>query len=72
MAWSEDAARPLAETFDGSFDSPGVVAAAACVDQAGTGTVAWTLVVAARAAFSYGAVHWFPAQIGLVALTESW
>jgi hypothetical protein len=23
----------------------------------------WTLVVAARAAFSYGAVHWFPAQI---------
>jgi hypothetical protein len=23
----------------------------------------WTLVVAARAAFSYGAVHWFPAQL---------
>lgn len=37
MAWSEDAARPLAETFDGAFDSPGVVVAAACVDQAGTG-----------------------------------
>jgi len=26
-------------------------------------SVAWTLVVGARAAFSYGAVHWFPAQI---------
>ena len=24
---------------------------------------AWTLIVAARAAFSYGAVHWFPAQL---------
>jgi hypothetical protein len=24
---------------------------------------AWTLIVAARAAFSYGAVHWFPTQI---------
>jgi hypothetical protein len=23
----------------------------------------WTAIVAARAAFSYGAVHWFPAQI---------
>ena len=23
----------------------------------------WTLVVGARAAFSYGATHWFPAQI---------
>jgi serine-type D-Ala-D-Ala carboxypeptidase/endopeptidase len=37
MAWSEDAARSLAETFDGSFDSPGVVAGAACVDEAGIG-----------------------------------
>jgi hypothetical protein len=25
--------------------------------------IVWTLIVAARAAFSYGAVHWFPAQI---------
>jgi hypothetical protein len=25
--------------------------------------IVWTVVVAARAAFSYGAVHWFPAQI---------
>jgi hypothetical protein len=23
----------------------------------------WTLVIGARAAFSYGAVHWFPAQL---------
>ena len=37
MAWGEDAARSLAETFDGAFDSPGVVAGAACVDEAGTG-----------------------------------
>jgi len=25
--------------------------------------IAWTLIVAARAAFSVGAVHWFPAQL---------
>ena len=25
--------------------------------------IAWTLIVAARAAFSYGASHWFPAQL---------
>jgi hypothetical protein len=25
--------------------------------------IVWTLIVAARAAFSYGSVHWFPAQI---------
>lgn len=37
MAWREDAARSLTETFDGAFDSPGVVAGAACVDEAGTG-----------------------------------
>jgi len=37
MAWSEDAARSLAETFDGSFDSPRVVVGAACVDEAGIG-----------------------------------
>jgi len=24
----------------------------------------WTLVIGARAAFSYGAAHWFPAQLG--------
>ena len=36
MAWNADAARSLTETFDGSFDAPGVVVAAACVDDAGT------------------------------------
>jgi CubicO group peptidase (beta-lactamase class C family) len=35
MAWREDAARSLTETFGGAFDSPGVVVAAACVDEAG-------------------------------------
>jgi hypothetical protein len=25
--------------------------------------IAWTVIVGARAAFSYGSVHWFPAQI---------
>jgi CubicO group peptidase (beta-lactamase class C family) len=38
MAWSEDAAQALTETFDGSFGAPGVVIAAACVDEAGTAT----------------------------------
>lgn len=37
MAWREDAARSLTETFDGAFDSPGVVVGAACVDEAGPG-----------------------------------
>ncbi|HET6188225.1 MAG TPA: serine hydrolase domain-containing protein [Trebonia sp.] len=37
MAWREDAARSLTETFDGAFDCPGVVVAAACVDEAGAG-----------------------------------
>jgi len=38
VAWHEEAARSLVETFDGSFGTPGVVVAAACVDDAGTGT----------------------------------
>jgi len=37
VAWNADAARSLTETFDGSFDIPGVVIAAACVDDTGTG-----------------------------------
>jgi serine-type D-Ala-D-Ala carboxypeptidase/endopeptidase len=36
VAWSEDAARLLAEAFDGSFGAPGVVTAAACIDENGT------------------------------------
>ena len=36
MTWSEDAAGTLAETFDGTYAAPGVVTAAACIDEAGT------------------------------------
>jgi len=36
MTWSENAARTLAETFDGTYGAPGVVTAAACIDEAGT------------------------------------
>jgi len=35
MAWTEGAARSLAETFDGAFDSPAVAVGAACADEAG-------------------------------------
>jgi len=35
MSWTEDAAQSLAETFDGSFGTPGVVVGAACIDGAG-------------------------------------
>lgn len=34
------------------------------VSRAGTGyTALWALVIGARAAFSYGCVHWFPTQL---------
>jgi serine-type D-Ala-D-Ala carboxypeptidase/endopeptidase len=36
MTWGEDAARSLAETFDGALGSPRAVTAAACTDGAGT------------------------------------
>jgi serine-type D-Ala-D-Ala carboxypeptidase/endopeptidase len=36
MAWAEQAARSLVETFEGSFDAAGVAIAAAAVDRAGT------------------------------------
>jgi len=36
MTWSEDAARTLSETFDGTFAAPEVVTAAACMDEDGT------------------------------------
>jgi CubicO group peptidase (beta-lactamase class C family) len=38
MAWAEQAARSLTETFDASFDAPGVAIAAAAIDIAGTDT----------------------------------
>ena len=36
MAWSADAARPLAEAFDCALGAPGTVIAVACIDDAGT------------------------------------
>jgi CubicO group peptidase (beta-lactamase class C family) len=36
MMWSENAAQALTETFDGVYGVPGVVTAAACIDEAGT------------------------------------
>jgi CubicO group peptidase (beta-lactamase class C family) len=35
MEWTEDAAQSLAETFDGSFGTSGVIVGAACIDGAG-------------------------------------
>jgi serine-type D-Ala-D-Ala carboxypeptidase/endopeptidase len=35
MDWTEDAAQSLVDTFAGSFGTPGVVVAAACIDDAG-------------------------------------
>lgn len=32
--------------------------------------IVWTLIVGARAAFSYGALNWFPAQLGQWAATH--
>jgi hypothetical protein len=32
--------------------------------------IVWTLIVGARAAFSVGAIHWFPAQLGLWCATH--
>jgi hypothetical protein len=32
--------------------------------------IVWTLIVAARAAFSYGGVHWFPAQLAQWCVTH--
>jgi D-alanyl-D-alanine-carboxypeptidase/D-alanyl-D-alanine-endopeptidase len=36
MAWSTDAARPLAEAFNGALGAPGTVIAVACIDDAET------------------------------------
>jgi hypothetical protein len=32
--------------------------------------IAWTVIVGARAAFSYGASHWFPTQLGIWCATH--
>jgi CubicO group peptidase (beta-lactamase class C family) len=36
VTWNTDTARTLTETFDGAFAAPGVVTAAACIDETGT------------------------------------
>jgi serine-type D-Ala-D-Ala carboxypeptidase/endopeptidase len=36
MTWTEETAPALVETFDGAFGTPGVVTAAACLDESGT------------------------------------
>jgi D-alanyl-D-alanine-carboxypeptidase/D-alanyl-D-alanine-endopeptidase len=56
MTWSEDAARTLSETFDGTFSAPGVVTAAACVDAAGTAIAASPGSMPAGGRFEIGSV----------------
>jgi serine-type D-Ala-D-Ala carboxypeptidase/endopeptidase len=56
MTWSEDAATALAETFDDAFGVPGVVTAAACVDEAGTATQAVPGGVPGDGRFEIGSV----------------
>jgi CubicO group peptidase (beta-lactamase class C family) len=56
MAWGEEAARSLGETFDGSFGAPGVVIAAACVDEAGVAIAARPGDAPADGRFEIGSV----------------
>jgi D-alanyl-D-alanine-carboxypeptidase/D-alanyl-D-alanine-endopeptidase len=56
MAWSEDAAGPLAETFDGVLGAPGAVIAAACIDAAGTTVAAGPRDTPADGRFEIGSI----------------
>jgi serine-type D-Ala-D-Ala carboxypeptidase/endopeptidase len=56
MSWSQDAARSLAETFDGAFDSSAVVIGAACVDAAGEVAAVSTGDAPADGRFEIGSV----------------
>jgi CubicO group peptidase (beta-lactamase class C family) len=56
MSWSEDAARSLAETFADSFSAPGVVIAAACIDEAGPVSLASPGDSPADGSFEIGSV----------------
>jgi serine-type D-Ala-D-Ala carboxypeptidase/endopeptidase len=56
MAWSEDAAGPLAETFDGAVGAPGSVVAVACVDEAGTTVAASPRDAPAGGRFEIGSI----------------
>ncbi len=56
MSWSEDAARSLADTFDGAFDASAVVIGAACVDGAGEVAAVSTGDSPAEGRFEIGSV----------------
>jgi serine-type D-Ala-D-Ala carboxypeptidase/endopeptidase len=56
MTWSEDAARLLVETFEGSFDAPGVVVAAACIGEGGTASQVSPADTPAGGRFEIGSV----------------
>lgn len=56
MTWSEDTVRTLSETFDGTYLAPGVVTAAACIDEAGTAIAASPGVAPADGRFEIGSV----------------
>jgi CubicO group peptidase (beta-lactamase class C family) len=56
MTWREDSAGALAEAFDGTFPAPGVVTAAACIDEAGTAIAASPGDVPADGRFEIGSV----------------
>jgi CubicO group peptidase (beta-lactamase class C family) len=56
MSWSEDTARSLAETFADSFSAPGVVIAAACIDEAGPVSMASPGDSPADGSFEIGSV----------------
>lgn len=56
MTWSEDAARTLSETFDGTFGAPGVVTATACIDEAGTAAAASPADMPAGGRFEIGSL----------------
>jgi len=56
MTWSEDTVGALSETFDGTYLTPGVVTAAACIDEAGTAIAASPGVAPADGRFEIGSV----------------
>jgi CubicO group peptidase (beta-lactamase class C family) len=56
MTWSEEAARTLSETFDGTYAAPGVVTAAACTDETGTATAASPGDLPADGRFEIGSI----------------
>jgi CubicO group peptidase (beta-lactamase class C family) len=59
MAWGENAAGPIAETFDGALGAlgaPGAVVATACIDEAGTAIAVRPSETPADGRFEIGSV----------------